>query len=208
VNVDVQWWSGDRLFKHFANRPGTGQDFRTRSAPVIGYTNNKEGAAEPSVFEVKTGVGPDGSSVDTAGTIAEHCKAKNWISVAADVTRSVMAAQTTCPDPWDLPACAPVLPASNESNPNRGDFLSVGQERGSRHEWVNEKIQNLAGAVINFPTHYGRDGHWIDTDGSLMDPGNKFAASASPHAVMVNTDLEKEDKKRTWQGVIIAHEVA
>jgi hypothetical protein len=205
VNVDVQWWSGDRLFKHFANRPGTGQDFRTRSAPVIGYTNNKEGAAEPSVFEVKTDVGPDGSSVGTPGTIAEHLKDKGWISANADVTRSVMAAQTTCPDPWDLPACAPVLPFSNESNPDRKDFLSVGQERGSRHEWVNNKII-IATNEIHFPTHYGRDGHWI-LSGSLMDPGNKFAASSSPHAVMVNTDWYKGDRTRTWQGSVVAHVV-
>jgi hypothetical protein len=57
MNVDVQWWSGDRLFKSYANRPGTGKDFCIRGMPFDHKTQPYKFDLPVEVPTVKFGEG-------------------------------------------------------------------------------------------------------------------------------------------------------
>lgn len=57
MNVDVQWWSGDRLFKSYANRPGTGKDFCIRGMPFDHKTKPHKFDLPVEVPTVKFGEG-------------------------------------------------------------------------------------------------------------------------------------------------------
>ena len=73
LNVSIEWWSGDRLYKNFANKPGTGQDFRMRSMPAPGYTTNQNVSA-PAAIDSMPDTGPGGSSVLVNKTVASLTK--------------------------------------------------------------------------------------------------------------------------------------
>jgi hypothetical protein len=203
VNVDVQWWSGDRLFKHYANKPGTGQEFKMRAMPVMGYTTNKglELNRMPPVFDAKPGVGPNGGQTSEANSIAQaafesyvdaHTPALGGTRNTANLyptynganltqaqvegeARKVLAARTTFPDPWDLPAAVPVATSvamADAYNLSRTDYLPVGQQRGV---WVGQNTPRQGRSqtttlTADFLTAGGRQ--------VVTEPGNKFASGA------------------------------
>jgi hypothetical protein len=157
LNVDIQWWSGDRLFKNFANKPGTGQDFRMRSIPLD--------------FPAKRDIGPDGSSTTVAGTagkgIFDGVSGANGGDARAS---AVMEARTTFPDPWDLPAAVPMVRTDTSAtnyNADRDAFHGVGKQRGV---WGggNTRTGRAGPELVNA------------TDAAVSDPGNKFAYVARP----------------------------
>jgi hypothetical protein len=199
VNVDVQWWSGDRLFKHYANKPGTGQDFRMRAMPVIGRYDNRTGPEMPSAFDVKHEVGPSGAKIDAAGSMAfatfeRMVDERTPVLVAATRTTlnayppgltteaqvegevlKTFAARSTFPDPWDLPASVPMLDnvhtADNPYNQQRTDYSAVGQQRGV---WVAPDDPRSGRTEIAVLDNDPRAGVG-PTGRTVMDPGNKFA---------------------------------
>lgn len=222
VNVDVQWWSGDRLFKHYANKPGTGQDFRVRSMPVIGRYDNMTGPEMPPAFDVKYEVGPSGAKYDAAGSMAEAAFARNvgqnmppggafpaGLTGQAQVegeALKTLAARSTFPDPWDLPASVPMLDhvhtAANPYNQQRTAYSAVGQQRGV---WDTDpanihrpRIGRTETAVLaNVGVGVGPTGR-----STVIDPGNKFANEGN--ALMTYTDLRVGGRPATRdQGNIV-----
>ena len=74
MNVDVQWWSGDRLFKSYANRPGTGKDFCIRGMPFDHKTRPHKFDLPVEVPTVKFGEGHVKVGIERpapAATVAE-----------------------------------------------------------------------------------------------------------------------------------------
>jgi hypothetical protein len=231
VNVDVQWWSGDRLFKHYANKPGTGQEFKMRSMPVIGYTTNHglENNTMPPVFDVKQGVGPSGGSYATPNSFAyfayEHYVDQNTPTIGGVATRSsnnsfpvvggvdltpaqvegeagkVMAARTTFPDPWDLPAAVPMLTRRAEDglyNLARDEYLAVGQQRGV---WLG--VNNPRRGRTQDATLATTSGLRTPTGRQVVtDPGNKFSNEGHNH--MAASGFENANPDTRDQGSIVS----
>jgi hypothetical protein len=206
VNVDIQWWSGDRLFKNYANKPGTGQDFRMRAMPVMGYTDNgTEGSKKPSVFDVRENVHADGSIVGS-GAAQEALDAYLLMeqglpdppdeAVIKANAKTILAARTTFPDPWDLPAAVKMLPSMNSMdiyNLDRKEYVGVGQQRGV---WARTSTSTLKVRV-------GRDETGEVKDNYVMDPGNKFASGARTE--LTGTEFESDEVNTFRQGAIVAH---
>ena len=185
--MDVQWWTGDRLHKHYANRGGTGKDFRVRSMPAIGYTKNTNGpATHPPALFVTEGVGPDGqtASFDGASETIDLYPVPLTTADEEAERKRVLAARTTFPDPWDLPAAAPLLPKSaDKPNAGRDDFMSVGVQRGV---WVDPNDVSRRGrenrATFLDSAGGGGGSNYKPNDGrqTVADPGNKFATPEDP----------------------------
>jgi hypothetical protein len=91
VNVSIDWWSGDRLHKNFANKPGTGQDFSMRSMPSLGWTTNSNKGAAAGV-SVMPGVGPGGGKVAVPTTLGSATKGYFIDSHSPAVTQQQLAA--------------------------------------------------------------------------------------------------------------------
>jgi hypothetical protein len=173
VNVDVQWWSGDRLFKHFSNKPCTGQDYRMRSMPAIGYTSNDKKTA-PAALYPKSNVGPDGSDTSIAGTVGYEIGRRHYTQQSggnrpviepdagtilgdAGIVEEIddtMLARTVFPDPWDLPASVPMVHKSDQPNgvhnKPREEYLPVGMQRGV---WDQEEEATDARGIARTQPH-------------------------------------------------------
>ena len=187
LNVDVQWWTGDRLYKNYANRPGTGKDFRMRGMPAMGSTTNanKHSLGAPA-FYPRRDVGVDGSSVTDNGSVGYYVKMELMGQISGDaadeIASSIMEARTTFPDPWDLPAAVPMLvdrssSSSTYDNLMRDQYVSVGRQRGT---WY-----------ADHPTRSRR--HVPSTEGVLVtDLGNKLH-SRKEYELMSGTPFEGPD---------------
>jgi hypothetical protein len=173
VNVDVQWWSGDRLFKHFSNKPCTGQDYRMRSMPAIGYTSNDKKTA-PAALYPKSNVGPDGSDISIAGTVGYEIGRRHYTQQSGanrpviepdagtilgddglvEEIVDTMLARTVFPDPWDLPASVPMVHKSDQPNgvhnKPREEYLPVGMQRGV---WDQEEEATDARGIARTQPH-------------------------------------------------------
>ena len=232
LNVDVQWWTGDRLYKNYANRPGTGKDFRMRGMPAMGSTTNaKKHDSEAPAFYPKPGVGVDGSSVTDVGSMGFELyektvddntperyvskqKMPDGVTVAPN-TRSpgltktfpqgvdsnekveqlvheMAKAQTTFPDPWDLPAAVPMLvdtssQRSTYDNLPRNAYHSVGRQRGVFRDEDSKTRKGRKDAVLK--------------GGVVMDPGNKFEL-AKIYEGMLGTEFDDESRMNEWYNIV------
>eukprot|EP00966_Prymnesium_polylepis_P315295 7285189-Prymnesium_polylepis.1 len=195
VNVDIQWWSGDRLFKNFANKPGTGKDFRMRNMPVMGYKDNSaKNNDSQAVFHVRGDVGIDNINKDIPRSIGyeqSHMGPDGTLTWHAEDIEQVLGARGTFPDPWDLPASVPMVPREATTNHHhqflkRENYMGIGRQRGAA--WWDDGQPVRQGRTHEIYADHASD-HRIAL---LYDCGNKFAVSG-------------EDTHQD-QGPIVAHE--
>lgn len=158
VNVNIEWWSGDRLHKNYARTRGTGKDFRVRDEPAIGGIV-RDGAV---ALEPLAGGGLNGISIvdynqardryanymhndpgaprmmpgDGSDQVATEAEAK----VEFD---ALMKRRSTFPDPWDLPSATAKIRKIDKSGGNydRDDYMGVALSRGVWDKTAPMQIQ-------------------------------------------------------------------
>jgi len=226
MNVNVEWWSGDRLYKHFANRPGTGKTFSIRTQPSLGSRKDTDQTAlsvyntsptkglggsdfnvmgsmaernlaqyvninsndtgkftqsdDTTVLEVKLNLAPatlgggvlringDGGTGFSYPQLSESGTLKNMTDLqlkkeALEVAR----ARANYPDPWDLPASAPLCLKDGNTNQPKQDRDAYYPTKRIRAAWDTNQT-NAQGKLMKatFENVHVRQ--------VIVDPGNKF----------------------------------
>lgn len=194
LNVDIEWWSGDRMYKAFANRPNTGQAFKMRGQPQFGFTTNRPGVGNTNTAtEGSETHGADGTlaSKPTVTTVNPNAtttdELRRAIKALIDVdpstpagltdlqkqndARRAIIARNTFPDPMDLPAAVKMVRINPDDTVNNAPsaFAGIGQQRGIVHPGNQRRYGYTAAPSFSDIPPVAEEGRLV-----LKHPGNSL----------------------------------